>query len=142
MKNALSVIRLCFDISFRGTTIGAGTFGGMRRGGDCHVDHHTCGSRHFDRCRGFHPRTGFRNFAFLVAIGFGSVAFADGSSVIAAILFGVAILSLMEIGYLAGVFLSGFCDAVPGCGKTIPLQIVSRPPVSARKANIDIESAA
>ncbi|MGO7616442.1 hypothetical protein ACC689_34835, partial [Rhizobium ruizarguesonis] len=47
-------------------------------------------------------------FAFLVAIGFGSVAFADGSSVIAAILFGVDILSLMEIGYLAGVFLSGF----------------------------------
>ncbi|MBC2805324.1 hypothetical protein ELI00_17980 [Rhizobium ruizarguesonis] len=50
----------------------------------------------------------FAIFAFLVAIGFGSVAFADGSSVIAAILFGVAILSLMEIGYLAGVFLSGF----------------------------------
>ncbi|MGO7421172.1 hypothetical protein ACCT09_14775, partial [Rhizobium ruizarguesonis] len=50
----------------------------------------------------------FAIFAFLVAIGFGSVAFADGSSVIAAILFGVAILSLMEIGYLAGVLLSGF----------------------------------
>ncbi|MBY5352976.1 hypothetical protein HFO94_05345 [Rhizobium leguminosarum] len=50
----------------------------------------------------------FAIFAFLVAIGFGSVAFVDGSSVIAAIIFGVAILSLMEIGYLAGVFLSGF----------------------------------
>jgi hypothetical protein len=50
---------------------------------------------------------GFAIFAFLVAIGFGSVAFADGSSVIAATLSGIAILALMEIGYLAGAFLSG-----------------------------------
>ncbi|MGZ2485075.1 hypothetical protein ACVITL_003598 [Rhizobium pisi] len=50
----------------------------------------------------------FAIFAFLVAIGFGGVAFADGSSVIAATLAGVAILALMEIGYVAGVFLSGF----------------------------------
>ncbi|EJT04517.1 hypothetical protein [Rhizobium sp. CCGE 510] len=49
----------------------------------------------------------FAIFAFLVAIGFGSVAFADGSSVIAAVLSGVAILVLMEIGYLTGVFVSG-----------------------------------
>ncbi|MBP2444319.1 hypothetical protein [Rhizobium leguminosarum] len=49
----------------------------------------------------------FAVFAFLVAIGFGSVAFADGSSVIAAVLSGIAILVLMEIGYLAGVFVSG-----------------------------------
>lgn len=49
----------------------------------------------------------FAIFAFLVAIGFGGVAFADGSSVIAAILSGIAILVFMEIGYLAGVFVSG-----------------------------------
>ncbi|MCW1408447.1 hypothetical protein OLZ32_09240 [Rhizobium sp. 1AS11] len=49
----------------------------------------------------------FAIFAILVAIGFGGVAFADGSSVIAAVLSGIAILVLMEIGYLAGVFLSG-----------------------------------
>ncbi|MDC7741004.1 MULTISPECIES: hypothetical protein [Rhizobium] len=49
----------------------------------------------------------FAIFAFLVAIGFGSVAFANGSSVIAAILSGFTILVLMEIGYLAGVFVSG-----------------------------------
>ncbi|RUM07629.1 hypothetical protein [Rhizobium chutanense] len=50
----------------------------------------------------------FAIFAFLVAIGFGGVAFTDGSSVIAAILSGVAILVFMETGYLAGVFASGF----------------------------------
>ncbi|MBY3225146.1 hypothetical protein HFO17_03930 [Rhizobium laguerreae] len=49
----------------------------------------------------------FAIFAILVAIGFGGVAFAGGSSVIAAMLSGIAILVLMEIGYLAGVFLSG-----------------------------------
>ncbi|MBB4190543.1 ABC-type multidrug transport system permease subunit [Rhizobium aethiopicum] len=50
----------------------------------------------------------FAIFAILVAIGFGSVAFADGSSLIGAIVSGIAFLVLMEIGYLAGVFLSGF----------------------------------
>ncbi|RUM22980.1 hypothetical protein EFQ99_23375 [Rhizobium vallis] len=50
----------------------------------------------------------FAIFAFLVAIGLGSVAFVDGSSVITASLSGIAILVLMEIGYVAGVFLSGF----------------------------------
>ncbi|EJZ17563.1 hypothetical protein NE852_17800 [Rhizobium sp. Pop5] len=50
----------------------------------------------------------FAIFAFLVAIGFGRVTFADGSSVAAAMLSGIAILVLMEIGYVAGVFLSGF----------------------------------
>ncbi|ARM89747.1 hypothetical protein RHEC894_CH03476 [Rhizobium sp. CIAT894] len=50
----------------------------------------------------------FAIFALLVAIGFGGVAFADGSSVVAAVLSGVAILAFMEIGYLAGVFVSGF----------------------------------
>lgn len=50
----------------------------------------------------------FAIFAILVAIGFSSVAFADGSSLIAAIASGLALLVLMEIGYLAGVFLSGF----------------------------------
>jgi hypothetical protein len=49
----------------------------------------------------------FAIFAFLVAIGFGSVAFVEGTSVIAAILSGIGILALMEIGYLAGVFVSG-----------------------------------
>jgi len=49
----------------------------------------------------------FAFFAFLVAIGFGSVAFVEGSSVIAAILSGIAMLALMEIGYLTGVFASG-----------------------------------
>ncbi|MHC2453783.1 hypothetical protein ACVMIX_000424 [Rhizobium leguminosarum] len=42
-----------------------------------------------------------------MAIGFGSVAFADGSSVTVGALSGIAILALMEIGYLAGAFLSG-----------------------------------
>ncbi|MBB4214830.1 uncharacterized membrane protein (UPF0182 family) [Rhizobium sp. BK212] len=50
----------------------------------------------------------FAIFAFLVAIGFGSVVFTDGSSMIAAILSAIAILALMEVGYLAGVFVSGF----------------------------------
>ncbi|WP_064697463.1 hypothetical protein [Rhizobium aegyptiacum] len=50
----------------------------------------------------------FAIFAILVAIGFGSVAFADGASLIEAIVSGIAFLVLMEIGYLAGVFLSGF----------------------------------
>jgi len=49
----------------------------------------------------------FAIFAFLVAAGFGSVAFVEGSSVIAAILSAIAILVLMEIGYLTGVFVSG-----------------------------------
>ncbi|MGR9165020.1 hypothetical protein ACU8OR_17000 [Rhizobium leguminosarum] len=49
----------------------------------------------------------FAIFAFLVAIGFGSVAFADGSSMTVGALSGIAILALMEIGYLAGAFLSG-----------------------------------
>ena len=50
----------------------------------------------------------FAIFAILVAIGFGSVAFADGSSLFGAIVSGIAFLVLMEIGYLTGVFLSGF----------------------------------
>ncbi|MBX5241426.1 hypothetical protein [Rhizobium sp. NLR22b] len=50
----------------------------------------------------------FAIFGILVAIGFGSGAFADGSSLIGAIVSGIAFLMLMEIGYLAGVFLSGF----------------------------------
>ncbi|ANK87019.1 MULTISPECIES: hypothetical protein [unclassified Rhizobium] len=50
----------------------------------------------------------FAIFAILVAIGFGSVAFVDGSSLIGAVVSGIAFLVLMEIGYLTGVFLSGF----------------------------------
>ena len=49
----------------------------------------------------------FAIFALLVAIGFGGVALVDGSSTVAAIGSGIAILVLMEIGYLTGVFLSG-----------------------------------
>ena len=49
----------------------------------------------------------FAIFAFLVATGFGSVAFVEGASVIAAILSCIAMLVLMEIGYLTGVFASG-----------------------------------
>jgi hypothetical protein len=49
----------------------------------------------------------FAIFAFLVGIGFGGVVFVDGSSAVAAIGSGIAILVLMEIGYLTGVFLSG-----------------------------------
>lgn len=49
----------------------------------------------------------FAIFAFLVAIGSGGVALVDGSSVVAAILSGITMLVLMEIGYLAGVFVSG-----------------------------------
>ena len=44
----------------------------------------------------------FAIFAFLVAIGFGGVVFVDGSSAVAAIGSGIAILVLMEIGYLSG----------------------------------------
>ena len=50
----------------------------------------------------------FAILALLVAIGYGSVAFADRNSLIGAIVSGIAFLVLMEIGYLAGVFLSGF----------------------------------
>ncbi|OWV76390.1 hypothetical protein ATY77_25020 [Rhizobium sp. R634] len=46
-------------------------------------------------------------FAFIVAIGVGSVVFADEASVLAALGSAIAILVLMEIGYLSGVFLSG-----------------------------------
>ncbi|OWV79728.1 hypothetical protein ATY75_28580 [Rhizobium sp. N122] len=49
----------------------------------------------------------FAVFAFLVAIGFGGVVFVDGSSAVAAIGSAIAILVLMEIGYLTSVFLSG-----------------------------------
>ncbi|EJC81038.1 hypothetical protein Rleg4DRAFT_2708 [Rhizobium leguminosarum bv. trifolii WSM2297] len=49
----------------------------------------------------------FAIFAFIVAIGFGGVVFVDGSSAAVAIGSGIAILALMEIGYLTGVFLSG-----------------------------------
>ncbi|RFB91017.1 hypothetical protein B5K11_18125 [Rhizobium leguminosarum bv. trifolii] len=49
----------------------------------------------------------FAVFAILVAIGFGGVVFVDGSSAVAVIGSAIAILVLMEIGYLTGVFLSG-----------------------------------
>ncbi|MFS8148117.1 hypothetical protein ATY78_11440 [Rhizobium sp. R635] len=49
----------------------------------------------------------FAIFAFLVAIGVGVVVFVDGASVIAAIGSAIAILVVMEIGYLSGVFVSG-----------------------------------
>lgn len=50
----------------------------------------------------------FAIFAFLVAIGVGCVVFVDEASVLAALGSAIAILVLMEIGYLSGVFLFGF----------------------------------
>ena len=49
----------------------------------------------------------FAIFAFFVATGLGVVTFTQGSSLIAAALSSVAILALMEVSYLVGVFLSG-----------------------------------
>lgn len=49
----------------------------------------------------------FAIFAFFVATGLGIVTFTQGSSLIAATLSSVAILALMEVSYLVGVFLSG-----------------------------------
>jgi hypothetical protein len=49
----------------------------------------------------------FAIFALFVAFGLGTVIFAEGSSLIAAALSSIAILALMEVSYLVGVFLSG-----------------------------------
>ncbi|CAN7554848.1 hypothetical protein LJR231_004041 [Phyllobacterium sp. LjRoot231] len=49
----------------------------------------------------------FAIFAVFVACGLGAVTFAEGSSLIAAALSSFAILALMEVSYLVGVFLSG-----------------------------------
>ena len=49
----------------------------------------------------------FAIFAFLVAIGVGGVACVNEASVLAALGSAIAILVLMEIGYLSGVFLFG-----------------------------------
>jgi len=49
----------------------------------------------------------FAIFAFFVATGLGIVTFTQGSSLIAATLSSIAILALMEVSYLVGVFLSG-----------------------------------
>ncbi|UXN62659.1 hypothetical protein N8E88_18800 [Phyllobacterium zundukense] len=49
----------------------------------------------------------FAIFAFFVATGLGVVTFTGGSSLIAATLSSMAILALMEVSYLVGVFLSG-----------------------------------
>ena len=45
--------------------------------------------------------------AIFVAFGLGAATFADGSSLIAAALSSFAILALMEVSYLVGVFGSG-----------------------------------
>jgi hypothetical protein len=50
----------------------------------------------------------FAIFAFFVATGLGIVTLTQGSSLIAATLSSIAILALMEVSYLVGVFLSGF----------------------------------
>jgi len=49
----------------------------------------------------------FAIFAVFVASGLGIVLFTEGSSLIAATLSSIAILALMEVGYLVGVFFSG-----------------------------------
>jgi len=49
----------------------------------------------------------FAIFAFFVATGLGIVTFSQGSSLMAAMLSSIAILALMEVSYLVGVFLSG-----------------------------------
>jgi hypothetical protein len=49
----------------------------------------------------------FALFAVFVATGLGIVTFTQGSSLIAAMLSSIAILALMEVSYLVGVFLSG-----------------------------------
>ena len=49
----------------------------------------------------------FAIFAFFVATGLGVVTFTQCSSLIAAALSSIAVLALMEVSYLVGVFLSG-----------------------------------
>ncbi|WP_271894444.1 hypothetical protein [Candidatus Phyllobacterium onerii] len=49
----------------------------------------------------------FAIFAIFIAFGLGAATFAQGSSLIAAALSSFAILALMEVGYLVGVFGSG-----------------------------------
>jgi hypothetical protein len=49
----------------------------------------------------------FAIFAFFVATGLGVVTFTQGSSLIAAALSSIAVLALMEVSYLVGVFLAG-----------------------------------
>ncbi|PSH64994.1 hypothetical protein [Phyllobacterium sophorae] len=54
------------------------------------------------------PVWGFAIFAFFVSIGWGGgVFYAGGSSLITATIYSIGVLVLMEISYLAGVFLSG-----------------------------------